>query len=220
MRNSNKILALLKKHYPNAKIVLNYSNNWELLVAVILSAQSTDKQINKITETLFKKYKTVEDYAAADSAEFENDIRSSGFFRNKAKNIIAAAKLIQEKFDGKIPQTMDEMLTIPGVARKTANVVLGNAHRAVEGIAVDTHVIRLSQRLGFSNQKDPVKIEKDLMKLFPKNEWFGLTYRLIDHGRAICEAKKPKCDTCFLNTICPSAYRFSHFDHRQKPHQR
>src|SRR3989338_3233988 len=206
-----QILNLLKQQYPHAKIVLNYSNNWELLVAVILSAQSTDKQINKITEKLFKKYKTIGDYAESDLGEFEEDIRSSGFFRNKAKNIIAAAKLIQDKFNGKIPKTMDEMLTLPGVARKTANVVLGNAYGVVEGIAVDTHVIRLSQRLGFSDNKDPVKIEQDLMKAFPKSEWFRLTYLLIDHGRAICEAKKPKCDACFLNKLCPSGFRFAHF---------
>ena len=208
---ADSILSLLKKHYPNAKIVLNYSNPWELLVSVILSAQCTDKRVNIVTQTLFAKYKTTSDYSHVKQEEFEQDIKSTGFYRNKAKNIIAAAKLIQEKFNGKIPKTMEEMLTIPGVARKTANVVLGNTHQIVEGIAVDTHVIRLSQRLGFSDQKDPVKIEKDLMQLFPKEEWFGLTYRLIDHGRAICEAKKPKCDECFLNNVCPSAFQFPHF---------
>ncbi|MCR4263433.1 MAG: endonuclease III [Candidatus Roizmanbacteria bacterium] len=208
---ADTILSLLKKKYPHAKIVLNYSNPWELLVAVILSAQCTDKRVNIVTQSLFAKYKTVSDYAHAKQEVFEQDIRSTGFYRNKSKHIIAAAKLVQEKFKGKIPKTMEEMLTIPGVARKTANVVLGNAHRIVEGIAVDTHVIRLSQRLGFSDQKDPVKIEKDLMRLFPKKEWFGLTYRLIDHGRATCEAKKPKCDECFLNTVCPSAFQFPHF---------
>jgi len=208
---ADSILSLLKKHYPNAKIVLNYSNPWELLVSVILSAQCTDKRVNIVTQTLFAKYKTTSYYSHVKQEEFEQDIKSTGFYRNKAKNIIAAAKLIQEKFNGKIPKTMEEMLTIPGVARKTANVVLGNTHQIVEGIAVDTHVIRLSQRLGFSDQKDPVKIEKDLMQLFPKEEWFGLTYRLIDHGRAICEAKKPKCDECFLNNVCPSAFQFPHF---------
>src|SRR3989344_2598388 len=207
---ADSILSLLKKHYPNAKIVLNYSNPWELLVSVILSSQCTDKRVNIVTQTLFAKYKTTSDYSHVKQEEFEQDIKSTGFYRNKAKNIIAAAKLIQEKFNGKIPKTMEEMLTIPGVARKTANVVLGNTHQIVEGIAVDTHVIRLSQRLGFSDQKDPVKIEKDLMQLFPKEEWFGLTYRLIDHGRAICEAKKPKCDECFLNKVSLSSFQFPH----------
>lgn len=207
-----QILTLLKRHYPHAKIVLNYSNNWELLVAVILSAQCTDKMVNKVTASLFKKYKTIKDYAETNLSELEQDIKSTGFYRNKAKNIQSAAKLILEKFNGTVPKTMAEMLTIPGVARKTANVVLGNAYNIYEGIAVDTHVMRLSQRLGFSKQKDPNKIEHDLMKLIDQKDWFSLTYLLIEHGRAICEAKKPKCNECFLNTVCPSAFKFSHFN--------
>ena len=208
---SQKILALLKTHYPNPKIALNYSNNWELFVAVILSAQCTDKRVNIVTRNLFKKYKTINDYAAANINEFENDIRSTGFFRNKAKNILSSAKIILKKYNGQIPRSMPEILTLPGIARKSANVILGNAYGIVEGIAVDTHVIRLSQRLGLSKNQDPVKIEKDLMQLFAKKEWFNLTYMLIDHGRSICEAKKPKCHECFLNKICPSAYNFPHF---------
>jgi endonuclease-3 len=208
---ANSILTRLKKQYPRARIALNFSNNWELLVSVILSAQSTDKQINKITPALFNKYKTVHDYAKANVKEFEKDIYSSGFYRNKAKNIIAAAKIIVEKFNGEVPDTMEELITLPGVARKTANIILGNAFNKVEGIAVDTHVIRLSNRLGFSDQKNPVKIEKDLMNLFERKDWFKLTYVLIDHGRAICDAKKPKCDKCFLNDLCPSAYKFTQF---------
>lgn len=212
MNKQNEILTLLKRHYPHAKIVLNYSNNWELLVAVILSAQCTDKMVNKVTASLFKKYKTIKDYAETNLSELEQDIKSTGFYRNKAKNIQSAAKLILEKFNGTVPKTMAEMLTIPGVARKTANVVLGNAYNIYEGIAVDTHVMRLSQRLGFSKQKDPNKIEHDLMKLIDQKDWFSLTYLLIEHGRAICEAKKPKCNECFLNTVCPSAFKFSHFN--------
>lgn len=202
---SQKILNLLKFHYPNAKIILNYSNPWELLVAVILSAQCTDKTVNIITEKLFKKYKKVGDYAKTNQTEFEKDIRSAGFFRNKAKNIIASAKLAIEKWGGEVPQTMEDLISLPGVARKTASVIQGNAWGRVEGIAVDTHVLRLSQRLGFAQNKTPEKVEKDLMKLFPKKEWFKLTYLLIDHGRALCKAPKPLCQNCFLNKLCPSS---------------
>ena len=214
--NSQKILSLLKTHYPHAKIALNFSNPWELLVAVVLSAQCTDKRVNIITDKLFKKYKSFDDYINADLTEFELDIKSAGFFRNKAKNILASAKIIREKFNGVVPKTMKDILPLPGVARKSANVILGNAYEVVEGIAVDTHVIRLSKRLGLSKNSDPVKIEKDLMEKFAKKDWFKLTYLLIEHGRNICEAKKPKCDVCFLNKICPSAFAFPRF----KPHTR
>lgn len=200
-----EILKLLKLHYPHARIILNFNNPWELLVAVILSAQSTDLTVNKITQNLFKKYKRVEDYANADQADFEKDIHSAGFFRNKAKNILASARLITEKWGGEVPSTMQDLITLPGVARKTANVVLGNAFAKVEGIAVDTHVLRLSQKLGLTQNKNPEKVEIDLMKLFPKREWFKLTYLLIDHGRAICKAPKPLCTDCFLNKLCPSS---------------
>ncbi len=214
MNKKKEILELLKKHYPHAKIILKYSNEWELLVAVILSAQCTDVMVNKVTEKLFKKYKTIKDYANADLKELEQDIRSTGFYRNKAKNLKTAAKVVLEQFGGQLPRSIDEMIRIPGAARKTANVVLGNAFGIYEGIAVDTHVSRLSQRLGLSHQKDPNKIEQDLMKLYEKKDWFSLTYLLIEHGRKICEAKKPKCDECFLNKLCPSAFQFPHF---QKP---
>ncbi|MBN1916170.1 endonuclease III [Candidatus Dojkabacteria bacterium] len=209
---NEEILRILKKTHPHAGIALNYSNNWELLVSVILSAQCTDKRVNIVTEKLFKKYKEIGDYANADISEFELDIRSTGFYRNKAKNILSAAKLLLAEFKGEIPKTMEEMLTIPGVARKTANVVLGNAYGVIEGIAVDTHVIRLSQRLGLSKNKTPEKIEKDLMNLYDKKEWFRLTYLLIQHGRAICDAKRPMCDRCPLNKICPSAFQFKQFE--------
>ncbi len=209
MENSKakKIYSILKKIYPKAKIALNYSNNWELTVAVILSAQCTDKRVNIVTEKLFKKYRTIGDYANANLEEFQQDIRSTGFYRNKAKNIIASANIILKKFDGKVPDTMEELLELKGVARKTANVVLGNAYGKVEGIAVDTHVRRLSQRLGFTKKNDPVKIEQDLMKIFPKDNWYQLTYLLIEHGRAICDAKNPRCDECPLKELCPSAFK-------------
>lgn len=205
------ILNLLKKKYPKAKIALKYSNSWELLVSVILSAQCTDKKVNEVTPALFKKYKKLDDYVRAVPAEFEAMIRSTGFYHAKAQSILTSAKIIKEKFGGRVPQTMAEMLTLRGVARKSANVVLGNAYNVVEGIAVDTHVMRLSQLLGLTDFADPVKIEKDLMTLFEKNEWFPLTYRLIDHGRSICTAKDPRCDLCPLQKVCPSAYQFPRF---------
>lgn len=202
---SQKILNLLKDHYPDAKIILNYKNPWELLVAVILSAQCTDKVVNRITEKLFRKYKKVGDYAAVKQHEFEEDIKSAGFYRNKAKNILSTANMVIGKWGGEVPHTMKDLITLPGVARKTANIILGNAFEKVEGIAVDTHVLRISQKLGFTQNKTPEKIEKDLMKLFPKGEWFKLTYLLIDHGRSICKAPKPLCQNCFLNRLCPSS---------------
>ncbi len=183
------ILRELKRLFPKPEIALTYSNNWELMVAVQLSAQCTDKRVNIVTPVLFKKYPKLEDYCAASPAEFEKDIHSTGFFRNKTKNILAAAKIIKEKFHGEIPRTMKEILTLPGVARKTANVVLGNAYGVVEGIAVDTHVMRLAQKLGLTKYKDPIKIERDLMAAIPKKEWFSFTYRLIDYGRAYCVAR-------------------------------
>jgi endonuclease-3 len=208
---AQKVLRLLKKHYPKAKIILNYHNPWELLVATILSAQCTDKKVNQVTEKLFKKYKTIKDYAVADPQEFEQDIRQTGFYRAKTRYIIESAKIILKKYGGQVPQTMKELIGLPGVARKTANIVLGNAFGIVEGIAVDTHVKRLSQRLEWTKNKDPAKIEQDLMRLFPKKEWFRLTYLLIEHGRAICHAQRPACDHCFLNKLCPSAFKFPNF---------
>ncbi len=196
---AQKIISELRGLFPNAKIALNYSNDWELLVAVILSAQCTDKKVNEVTEKLFKKYPTLDSYVGASQAQFEQDIKSTGFYRNKAKNILGAVKMIQERFQGKIPKTMNEMLLIPGVARKTANVVLGNAYGVVEGIAVDTHVIRLSQLLGLTKEKTPEKIEKDLMALIPKDQWFEMTYLLISYGRAYCKGgPHHKHDNCPL----------------------
>lgn len=180
-------------------------------MTVILSAQCTDKKVNEVTEKLFKKYKTLGDYVTADAKEFEQMIRSTGFYRAKTKNILASAKIVKEKFGGEIPRTMQDLLTLKGVARKTANVVLGNAYGVVEGIAVDTHVCRLSQRLGLSSENNPEKIEKDLMELIPKKDWFKSTYLLIDHGRAVCTAKNPRCDLCPLKDICPSAFQFPRF---------
>lgn len=192
------IIEELKKLFPDARIVLKYSNNWELLVAVILSAQCTDKQVNKVTEKLFPKYRALEDYCRAKQEDFEQDIKSTGFYRNKAKNILACAHILKEKFHGRIPKTMKEILTLPGVARKTANVVLGNAYGVVEGIAVDTHVKRLSQKLGLSEHHNPDKIEKDLMAIVPKKHWFAITYLLIDYGRKYCPARKHDHENCPL----------------------
>jgi endonuclease-3 len=194
-----KIIRILKKLFPKAKIVLNYGNPWELLVAVVLSAQCTDKKVNEVTEKLFKKYRTLEDYVRAKPAEFEKDIKSTGFYRAKAKNILAAAKAVKEKFGGKVPRTMAEMLTIPGIGRKSANVILGNAYGVVEGIAVDTHVRRLARLLGLTREKDPEKIERDLMQIVPKKDWFKITYLLIDYGRKYCPARPHKHELCPLN---------------------
>ena len=186
-------------------MMLRYQNNIQLLVAVMLSAQCTDKKVNEVTISLFKKYKTARDFASARQKTLEREIYQTGFYRAKARHIIAACKKIETEFGGRLPRAMAEILTLPGVARKTANVVLGNAYSVVDGIAIDTHMIRLSQRLGLTKQTDPVKIEKDLMMLFPKKQWFPLTYRLINHGRAVCTAQKRKCEICPLNKLCPSS---------------
>lgn len=195
------ILSTLKHLFPRAKIVLNYRNNWELLVAVVLSAQCTDKMVNKVTVKLFKKYKTLDDYAHADKVEFEKDIHPTGFYHNKAKHILASAKIIIDRFNGKVPASMEELVTLPGVARKTANVVLGNAFGIVVGIAVDTHVIRLSRLWGLTKQKDPNKIEKDLMRLLPRSEWFQFTYLTIEYGRKYCMARKHDHKNCPLTKL-------------------
>ena len=195
----------LKKLYPHASIALTFGNDWELLVAVELSAQCTDVLVNKVTPRLFKKYRTLDDYVGATQEEFEQDIKQCGFYRNKAKNILAAAKLVKEKFGGRVPKTMSEILTIPGVARKTGNVVLGNAHGVVEGMAVDTHVRRFAIRFDLSDYRDPVRIERDLMALLPKKEWFPFTYRLINYGRAVCPARPHECKKHPLTKIYPAA---------------
>jgi endonuclease-3 len=203
-----EVIKRLEKEYPGASIALKHSSPLELLVATILSAQATDVGVNKVTPGLFEKYRVVADYAGADQGQFEREIRSTGFYRNKAKNIINTARMLVDDFGGQVPRTMAELVTLPGVARKTANIVLYNAYGVIDGIAVDTHVGRLSQRLGLSAQKDPVKIERDLMKQVPRQKWGRFSYLLIDHGRAVCTARKPKCDICLLNDICPSAFTF------------
>ena len=192
------ILDVLKRLFPRADIALNYGSNWELLVAVILSAQCTDKKVNQVTPALFLKYPALGDYVAADPLEFERDIRPTGFFREKTKRILAAAKMVGEQFGGEMPRTMEEILALPGVARKTANVVLGNAYGVVEGIAVDTHVMRLSQVLGLTKHKDPARIERDLMRAIPREEWFPFTYRLIEYGRGYCTARRHDHEACPL----------------------
>lgn len=204
-QRAEKIIAALKQEYREAKIALEFGSPWELLVAVILSAQCTDVRVNIVTKKLFKKYKTLDDYARAKAAEFEQDIRSTGFFRNKAKNIIASAGKVRDEFGGRVPDTMEALLSLPGVARKTANIVLFNVYGKKEGIAVDTHVRRLSQRLGFTRNDDPGKIEKDLMALIPQADWGKISYVLIEHGRAVCQARKPRCAQCCVKMLCPSA---------------
>jgi endonuclease III len=204
---AQKIIKLLETEYPDARIELDYTNPLQLIVATILSAQSTDKTINKITKDLFRKYKTAQDYANTDIKVFEQDIKSSGFYHNKAKNIIGMANKLVSDFDSKVPDNMEDLLTLPGVARKTANVVLAGAYNKAEGIAVDTHVMRLSQRLGFTNQDNPVKIEKDLMELIPKTQWINFTALLVFHGRRTCYARKPNCPRCRINKLCPYIYK-------------
>jgi len=203
-----QIVKLLAKEHSDAKIALHYSNPLELLVATILSAQSTDKTVNEVTKSLFKKYQKAKDYANADLKDLEKDIRSTGFYRNKAKYLKKMGQMLVEKFESKVPRSMDKLTMLPGVARKTANIVLSNAFGIVEGIAVDTHVRRLSQRLGLSKNKDPNKIERDLMKLVPKEQWPKLTDLLIFHGRRVCTAKNPNCRDCVINKLCPSAFAF------------
>ncbi len=200
-KRAGTIMRVLRKLFPHSKIVLKYRSNWELLVAVVLSAQCTDKRVNEVTQGLFRKYRTLNAYVKADPKVFERDIRPTGFFRAKTKNILGAAKVVQEKFKGKIPKTMAEILTIPGIGRKSANVILGNAYGVVEGIAVDTHVRRLSEKIGLTNHTDPEKIERDLMAILPKKEWFDFTYRLIDYGRKYCSARPHDHEHCPLSKI-------------------
>ena len=200
---TGEIIERLKTEHPEARCALNYNNAFELLVATILSAQCTDERVNIVTETLFRKYRQPQDYLNVEQTELETDIRSAGFYRNKAKSIQGASAKIIANFGGEIPQTMDAMLTLNGVARKTANVVLGNAFGIASGVVVDTHVARLSQRLGLTENVVPEKIEKDLSELVPRDEWIMFPHRLIFHGRKICQARKPKCEICVLNDICP-----------------
>ncbi len=200
---TKKITAALRAAYPTAHCELNFSNPLELLVATILSAQCTDKRVNIVTESLFKKYRSAEDFAKADLAELEQDIKTTGFFRNKAKGIKAAAQSIIEKHGGKVPRTMEELIELGGVGRKTANVVLGNAFNINLGVVVDTHVARLSYRLGLVNETDPVKIEQVLMKLVPQGEWTLFSHLLIWHGRRRCYARGPDCENCEVAKLCP-----------------
>jgi endonuclease III len=197
----NLIVKKLNKLFPRAEIALNYSNNWELLVAVILSAQCTDKKVNEVTEKLFRKYRILDDYVSANKITFENDIRQTGFYRNKTKHILASASLVKNKFSGKVPKTMDELLILPGVARKTANIVLGCGFGIVEGIAVDTHVKRLSRLLNLTNNTDPNKIEQDLMKLISKKDWLTFNLKLVLYGREYCPAKRHNHAKCPLSNI-------------------
>jgi endonuclease-3 len=203
-RRANGIVERLTEAYP-ARIELEFGNPLELAVATILSAQCTDARVNEVTKDLFKKYRTAEDYASADPDVFQEEIRSTGFFRNKTRSVISFARSLVEVHGGVVPGTMDELVRLAGIGRKTANVILGSGFRVNEGIAVDTHVKRVSQRLGLSDQDDPDKIERDLMKLFPREGWTKFSLRMIQHGRYRCSARKPKCDGCPVEDLCPSA---------------
>jgi len=198
----DEVIKILEKEYGDVDIALNFSNVFELLVATVLSAQCTDKRVNIVTSTLFKKYKTIKDYAKADLKEFENDIKTTGFYRNKAKNIISTANIILDKFNGTVPKTMDELITLKGVARKTANIVLGSGYGIHVGIAVDTHVIRLTNLIGLSKNSDPKKIEKDLMKIIPEKYWHNISFVIQTLGRRVCIARRPKCDICPIKHLC------------------
>jgi len=197
-----EILRRLDQMYPAATCALHHHNPWELLVATILSAQCTDKRVNEVTPGLFAKYPTPQDFAAVRPEVLANDIRSTGFFNNKSKSIVGAAKKVVSEFGGQVPRTIEEMLTIPGAARKTANVVLGTAYGIASGVVVDTHVQRISARLDLTKQTDPVKIEQDLMKIVPREKWILFSHQVILHGRALCVARSPKCAECALNSIC------------------
>lgn len=201
----DEIRRILARMYPKAKIALDFTTPFELLIATILAAQSTDARVNLVTKTLFKKYRGPSDFANAAPLELEKDIHATGFFRAKAKSVMGACRAMLEKHGGEVPSTMEELVELPGVGRKTANVVLGNAMGKNVGVVVDTHVARVSGRLGLTTNIDPVKIELDLMDLVPQKEWTKFAVRMIEHGRTVCVAKKPKCSICLLNPLCPSA---------------
>lgn len=201
-----KVMELLEREHSDAKIALHYANPLELLVTTILSAQCTDERVNMVTKALFKKYTKAEDYANADLKELEQDIKSTGFYRNKAKNIKKTSQILVEKHHSHIPKTMEELIELPGVARKTANIVLSNAYGVIAGVAVDTHVRRLAQRLGLTENENPDKIETDLMNIVSSDKWMRITDLLIFHGRRVCTAKRPNCAACVLNKFCPSAF--------------
>ena len=199
---AKKISQRFDRAYPNPQCALTHRNPLQLLVATILSAQCTDERVNKVTRELFRKYRAAEDFAYATPSKLEAAIRPTGFFRNKAKSIMGACKIIVEEFGGRVPKTMEELLTLPGVARKTANVVLGTAFGIASGVVVDTHVLRLSHRLDLSKQKDPKKIEQDLMKIVPRPKWINISHQFIWHGRLVCQARKPKCSECMIGDLC------------------
>jgi len=199
---ARQIDLILKQCYPGAKCTLDFTNPLELLIATILAAQCTDERVNKVTPALFKKYPSATAYASAPQEQIEQDVRQTGFFRNKAKAIRACCAILDEKDAGAVPKSMDELTALPGVGRKTANVILGNAY-GIPGIVVDTHVKRLAQRMGFTTQEDPEKIEFDLQKLIPQKDWTDFSHRMVSHGRAICQARKPKCPECAVNHLCP-----------------
>jgi len=202
---THEITKLLKRAHPDAKCALNHSNAFELLIATILSAQCTDERVNKVTADLFRKYRKPEDYLKARDTELQQDIKTTGFFRNKTKSIQGACRVLIEEFGGEVPRTMEELLRVPGAARKTSNVVLGVAYGIAEGVVVDTHVSRLSQRLKLTRQKDPVKIEQDLIELVPKKDWIIFSHLLIFHGRRVCKARRPLCEECAVEQLCPSS---------------
>jgi endonuclease-3 len=199
------IIRRLSAAYPDAKVALRFTTPLECLVATILSAQCTDEKVNEVTETLFVKYRTAADYLSVPEDELKADIKPTGFFNQKALSIRTACQRIVEVYGGEVPSTMEDLMTLRGVARKTANIVMGNAFGTVEGIAVDTHVRRLSNRIGFSEEADPDRIEQDLMRLIPRRRWFDFSYVLIDHGRAICQAKRPRCPECPIEELCPAS---------------
>jgi len=204
-QNTRKIISLLKKAYPDARCSLNFTNPLELLIATILSAQCTDERVNIVTADLFRKYRSSDDYVKVSREELERDIRSTGFYRNKARSIQGACEIISQKHKGRVPDTVEELLALPGVARKTANVVLGNAFGISSGVVVDTHVERLTRRLGLTEQKQPEKIERDLIELVPKRDWIDFSHLLIYHGRRVCKARSPMCEECVIEKLCPSS---------------
>jgi endonuclease-3 len=204
-KRARSIVSVLKKEYPGAHCSLNFRSPWQLLVATRLSAQCTDERVNRVTPELFRKYKTPKDFAVVSQKELERDVKSTGFFRGKARSIRSAAKKIVEQFKGKVPGTMEEMLSLDGIGRKSANVILGNGYGIPSGIAVDTHVLRLSKRLGLSYAKTPEKVEEDLLRLVPKRDWILFPHLMISHGRRVCQARKPRCGECELNRMCPSS---------------
>jgi endonuclease-3 len=206
-QRAREVMKRLAKEFPDAHIALDFDTPFHLLVAVILSAQTTDVGVNKVTPKLFARFPTAEALATADPADVEEIVKPTGFFRNKTKSIVGAARMLVADYGGEVPRTMEDLMRLPGVARKTANIVISNAYGIVEGIAVDTHVFRLSHRLGLSSEKDPDKVERDLTSLLPRDDWFHVNYRFIDHGRNVCTAKRPICGICVLNDICPSAFK-------------